>query len=81
MRKADIGMNYSTRSDLKKALLSSRFFLSAIVVFVILIRSMINYHVLLWHVFDRLYLLTIPMALSGFTPFAAIFAVILVAAM
>jgi len=76
VRKADIGMNYSTRSDLKKALLSSRFFLSAIVVFVILIRSMINYHVLLWHVFDRLYLLTIPMALSGFAPFAAIFAVI-----
>ena len=37
---------------------------------------MINYHVLLWHMFDRLYLLTIPMALSGFVPFAAIFAVI-----
>jgi len=76
VRKADIGMNYSTRSDLKKALFSPRLFLSAAVVFIILIRSMINYHVLLWHVFDRLYLLTIPMALSGFIPFAAIFTVI-----
>jgi len=76
VRKADIGMSYSTRSDVKNAIFSTRLYLSATVVLFILIRSMINYHVLLWHLFDRLYLLTIPMALSGFVPFAAIFAII-----
>lgn len=65
---------HAVRPDMKRAFVSCGFLLSCTLVFFILLRSLAYYNVLNNTLeLDRLFLLTIPMSLSGFTPFAAIF--------
>lgn len=68
---------YELETDNKRALLSYRFMIACGLALFLLIRAMISYNAFdLVDRQDRLLLLTAPMSLSGFTPFAVLFPLI-----
>ena len=68
---------YELETDNKRALLSYRFLIACGLALFLLVRAMVSYNAFdLVDRQDRLMLLTAPMSLSGFTPFAVLFPLI-----